>query len=195
MVQLILQRTVICMIEHCLAHLRCTRISMNSRPWLSQRMNAVCVTSYNSLTGQGRVSGWITCSPFHSKFAFSMLRWVWDSWNDSSDKKKSPWIEGQLTKLTWEPFRYQGQLRSGRRTANTHLFPMVVAEWRLRGRGATPLRLGLFHVSVSAEKERRLPLLDQIPFNSRTWTKGALTNLRTAFLSTKIPQGPSNLLP
>lgn len=40
----------------------------------------------------------------------------------------------------------------------THLFPMVVAEWRLRGRGATPLRLGLFHVKVSVRSsgKRRL---------------------------------------
>lgn len=32
---------------------------------------------------------------------------------------------------------------------------MVVAEWRLRGRGATPLRLGLFHVRVSAEQRKK----------------------------------------
>lgn len=33
----------------------------------------------------------------------------------------------------------------------TYLFPMVVAEWRFREEGATPLRLGLFHVKVSVE--------------------------------------------
>lgn len=32
---------------------------------------------------------------------------------------------------------------------------MVVAECKLRGSGATPLRLGLFHVSVSVERGMR----------------------------------------
>lgn len=53
----------------------------------------------------------------------------------------------------WNETASPGWGRGGRKKPRlaTHLFPIVVAEWRLRGRGATPLRLGLFHVRVSAK--------------------------------------------
>lgn len=36
---------------------------------------------------------------------------------------------------------------------STHLLVMVVAEWRLRGRGAVPLMFGLFQVRVSGVRD------------------------------------------
>lgn len=53
---------------------------------------------------------------------------------------------------------FTSSITSGTHPPNTYiLFPMVVAECRLRGSGATPLRLGLFHVRVSMSSVQRSP--------------------------------------